>query len=312
MTRTKTVSTCRIHKFTRWPLVIGQNRAITFVVDGLKNIDVLNEIFKKIGVFSGYAHDFIMGSMGLRDFIDEIIYVAREPFTKSLWEFIFEELKTKADYADDPETAKRISTARGDWVIVDSDTKVDCSTLMPFITDKSIGHREFSKLLSDYMLYLLIWRPTMMSAVGGIGKMRFRDTCAEAERFFEGKVLPSRAENMKRRGTVETKACEAILSVTTDVKHEEVKGDRSKSALFDASMFAQELNKLEEEGLDKWKLMARVWVESVSYAGSHCRANTHAQQVSKGGELITLFGCRGLTLALGSSSKSMRDMQGLN
>ncbi|KAL4383784.1 hypothetical protein GQ457_15G007960 [Hibiscus cannabinus] len=293
--------------------------AITCVVDALKNVDFLNRIIQEIGFLSGKAHDFIMGSLGLTDFIDEIIYVSREPFTKELWEFIFEELKTKADYADDPETAKRISTARGEWVLVDSDTEVDRSALMPYITDvqydesillwhiatdlcyyvpapggkklnkESLDHREFSKLLSDYMLYLLIWQPTMMSAVGGIGKIRFRDTCAEAKRFFDSQVLPSRAKNMKRSGTVEAKACEAILSVTTDVKPEAVKGDRSKSVLFDASMLAQKLNKLEEEGLDKWKLMARVWVELISYAASHCRANTHAQQVSKGGELITLI-----------------------
>lgn len=33
--------------------------------------------------------------------------------------------------------------------------------------------------------------------------------------------------------------------------------------------------------------MSKVWVELLSYAASHCRANTHAQQLSKGGELIT-------------------------
>ncbi|GMJ06000.1 hypothetical protein like AT5G45480 [Hibiscus trionum] len=355
--------TSRIHKFTRWPLVIAENistyllidgcfhfvvelikqfkkvvigllsgvieglsfikgktgAAITYVIDQLKNIDVLRQILKRIGVLSGHVHGFIMSSMGLKDLIDEMIYVFREPFTKELWEFIFEELKTKADYADDPETAKRISTARGEWVLVDSDTKIDRSTLMPYITDvqydesillwhiatdlcyyvrapggkkldkETLYYREFSKLLSDYMLYLLIWQPTMMSAVGGIGKIRFRDTCAEAERFFDSQVLPSRAKNMKKRGTLEAEACKKILSVTTDVKPEAVKGDRSKSVLFDASMLAQELNKLEEKGVEKWKLMARVWVELISYAGSHCRANTHAQQVSKGGELITFI-----------------------
>ncbi|KAK8497051.1 hypothetical protein V6N11_050875 [Hibiscus sabdariffa] len=337
--------TSRIHKFTRWPLVIAENTStflhidgcfrfavelikkfkkkisvpITYVVDQLKNIDFLRQTIEKIGVLSGHVHGFIMSSMGLKDLVDEMIYVFREPFTKALWEFIFEELKTKADYADDPETAKRISAARGEWVLVDSDTKVDRSMLMPYVTDvqydesillwhiatdlcyyvrapggkkldkESLNHREISKLLSDYMLYLLIWQPTMMSAVGGIGKIRSRDTCAEAERFFDSQVLPSRAKNMKRKGTLEVEACRKILSVTTDVRPEAVKGDRSKSVLFDASMLAQELNKLEEKGVDKWKLMARVWVELISYAGSHCRANTHAQQVSKGGELITFI-----------------------
>ncbi|PPE01982.1 hypothetical protein GOBAR_DD00979 [Gossypium barbadense] len=353
--------TRRIHKFTRWPLVIAKDistflridacfdfavdlikkftnaitgllscviivldfinnkvsTAITYVVDKLNHITGLHHVIKKTSILCGHVRTFIMGSMGLKDFIDEILYVSREPFTKELWEFIFDELKTKANHADDPETAKRISAARGEWIIVDSDTKVDRSSLMPYITDvqydesiilwhiatdlcyytsngkkldkESYDYLEFSKLLSDYMLYLLIWQPTMMSAVGGIGKIRFRDTYAEADRFFASRGLPSLVEKLKGSGSVEAKACEAILSVTTNVKPVAVKGDRSKSVLFDASMLAQELNRLEGEGLDKWKLMSRVWVELMSYAASHCRANTHAQQVSKGGELITFI-----------------------
>ena len=73
--------------------------------------------------------------MDLRDFLDGIIYVSHEPLTKELWEFIFEELKTKADYADDPETAKKISAARGEWVLVDNDTKADRSMLMQYVTE---------------------------------------------------------------------------------------------------------------------------------------------------------------------------------
>ena len=50
-------------------------------------------------------------------------------------------------------------------------------------------------------------------------------------------------------------------------------------------MLAKELNKLEEE--ERWKLIIKVWVEMLSYAASHCRPETHAQQVSKGGQLIS-------------------------
>ncbi|XVE65394.1 hypothetical protein DITRI_Ditri07aG0176900 [Diplodiscus trichospermus] len=296
------------------------SEVITIVVDKLKQISGLRFIIRKISQLFSYIHIFMMGSMGLKDVLDEIIYVSREPFTKELWKFIFEELKTKADYADDPETAKRISVARGEWVLVDSDTKADRNSLMKYVTEvqydeslllwhiatdlcyygpggkevdeKSFSYREFSKLLSDYMLYLLIMQPTMMSAVGGIGKIRFRDTCAEAERFFRERGLLSWLENKKKReNIVEAEACKEILSVTTDVKPEAVKGDRSKSVLFDASMLAQELNSLEaaNKDLDKWKLMSRVWVEMISYAASNCRANAHAQQLSKGGELITFI-----------------------
>ncbi|OMO93478.1 hypothetical protein COLO4_16911 [Corchorus olitorius] len=55
-----------------------------------------------------------------KDFMDELLYVSSEPFTEELWEFIFLEIKIKAEFADTPETAKRISSARGDWVLTDT------------------------------------------------------------------------------------------------------------------------------------------------------------------------------------------------
>ncbi|PPR96505.1 hypothetical protein GOBAR_AA24165 [Gossypium barbadense] len=272
-------------------------------------------------------------------FMDEMVYVSLEPFSLDLWKFIFEELKTKSEFADTPETAKRISSARGEWALTDAceetqrgkllrylievpydesillwhiatdlcyypddekdrkntnqqdDGKKNCWNLFhnknptggqhgdvenPTDEKEELTYRQFSKTLSDYMLYLLVFRPTMMSAVAGIGKIRFRDTCAEAERFFKrGDLHPNQ----------DKKACEELLDVRTDVGPQEVKGDRSKSVLFDACMLAKELNKMN----NKWKIMSKVWVELVSYAASHCRASTHAADVSQGGELITFF-----------------------
>jgi hypothetical protein len=53
--------------------------------------------------------------------------------------------------------------------------------------EESDNRREFCKILSDYMLYLLVMQPTMMSAVAGIGEIRFRDTCTVAKGFFDKK-----------------------------------------------------------------------------------------------------------------------------
>ncbi|KAH1072260.1 hypothetical protein J1N35_024588 [Gossypium stocksii] len=116
----------------------------------------------------------------------------------------------------------------------------------------------------------------MMPVVTGIGKLRFRDTCAEAESFFKRKDLHPNQDK---------KACEELLDARTDVGPQEVMGDRSKSVLFVACMLAKELNKMN----NKWKIMSKVWVELASYAASHCRASTHATYVSQGGELITFF-----------------------
>ena len=87
---------------------------------------------------------------------------------------------------------------------------------------------------------------------------------------------------MKRKDV--EKGCIDILAVDTTVKPVHVKGDRSKSVLFDACMLAKELNELEE---DKWIIMSKVWVEMLSYAATHCRPATHAQEASKGGQLIS-------------------------
>uniref|UniRef100_A0A7N2R463 DUF4220 domain-containing protein n=1 Tax=Quercus lobata TaxID=97700 RepID=A0A7N2R463_QUELO len=140
-------------------------------------------------------------------------------------------------------------------------------------------NRTASKLLSDYMLYLLVMCPFMLP--NGIGLIRFRDTCAEAIEFFKERKSIS---NVK-------KACTTLLKVSTEIPPSEVKGDRSKSVLFDACRLAKCLQSLvtEEqwENDKKWELISHVWVEMLSYAASQCRWNLHGQQLRRGGELLT-------------------------
>jgi hypothetical protein len=59
-----------------------------------------------------------------------------------------------------------------------------------------------------------------------------------------------------------------------------------ETVLLDARVLAKELGKLEWQ--KRWGVMSEVWVEMLSYAASHCKANTHAAQLCKGGELITV------------------------
>ncbi|KAG7943563.1 hypothetical protein I3843_15G047300 [Carya illinoinensis] len=161
---------------------------------------------------------------------------------------------------------------------VDQDKKAQPNEQEHSYHGSKVEHKLISKHVSDYMLYLLVMKPTMMSAVAGIGQIRYRDTCAEAKRFFHNMGL---GPNDK-----EEDACEKLLDVNTDLKPVHVKGDKSKSVLFDACMLAKELQKLEEE--KKWEVISKVWVEMLSYASNHCRPHAHAQQVSRGGQLINL------------------------
>ncbi|ESQ55464.1 hypothetical protein EUTSA_v10025163mg [Eutrema salsugineum] len=140
-------------------------------------------------------------------------------------------------------------------------------------------NRKISKMLSDYMMYLLIMQPKLMSEVAGIGKIRFRDTLAEADRLFK-KMRIENSRYVKFASGV-------ILSVDTSIEPRDVKGNHSKSVLFEASSLAKELQRLERDfGQDKWKTLSKVWLEFLFHAASHCDATTRMELLSKGGEFI--------------------------
>lgn len=255
--------------------------------------------------YAGFLRIKIIRKMGLKDILDEMIYSSSKKLTEYLWEFIFKELKSKSVLADDPEVGRQICSARGEWILeIKYGDRPECRNLANYVVDVTYDqsillwhiatelcyytdtsnagdddgvHRKFSKTLSDYMLYLLVMQPALMSSVAGIGQKRFSDTVAEAKQFFKKRALGSNTEPIE--------ACIKLLEVNTEIKPVDVKGNISKSVLFDACILAKELKKL-EAGL-KWKLISQVWVELLSYAASHCRPSSHAQLLSKGGELVT-------------------------
>ncbi|KAI3413098.1 DUF4220 domain-containing protein [Psidium guajava] len=232
-------------------------------------------------------------------------------YRDELGELIFNELKRKSSDASDSKSIKEMCAARGEWALKNSKTKQNCSKLLPFIRDVDYGeslvlwhiatelhynkdkstnpHRESSgtnphlesKVLSDYMIYLMIKQPNMMSAVAGIGQLRFRDTCAEMDKFIRDISDGSTTKITKEE------ACKSLLAVPTEVTPADVKGDRSKSALFDACILAKALLEPEFEET-KWVIMSEVWVELLGYAAIHCQPVMHAQRLGKGGELVTL------------------------
>ncbi|KAL1157766.1 hypothetical protein V6Z11_A08G178200 [Gossypium hirsutum] len=306
-------------KFTSWWDPISDLK----VVRGLRLNLVANLVGKlklillPLSFVSKLCHipEPIAKKMGFQEFLDEMAYVSHEPLAKDLWDIIFKEIKEKSKEALlSKHVAKRISSSRGEWVLMSGEySHIDWSEFMSheaelderiilwhIATDlcyhndspsqsasssqssslpspsSPAPHKITSKLLSDYMLYLLVMRPSMMSTVVGLAKIRFQDTLAEAHRLFERNDLGA-GENDKR-------ACEIIYGVNTDIKPVHLKGDRSKSVLFDACRLARELDKFEN---GKWLLISKVWVDLLSYAATQCRPSAHVEQIGKGGELIT-------------------------
>ncbi|KAF8015244.1 hypothetical protein BT93_H0904 [Corymbia citriodora subsp. variegata] len=261
----------------------------------------------------------------MREWLEDLKSERVEPYSEELGELIFIELREKASswtkrkmthFGRDECERKQICSARGERALENRiKTGQDCQKLLRFVRDFDYGeslllwhiatelcynkdenenhHRKYSKVLSDYMLHLMIKEPDLMSVVVGIGQIRFRDTCAELDRFLSQYIL-----NESNPNKTEKYVCEQLLDVPTTEPPAEVKGDGSKSVLFDACILAKELEELKE---NKWEIVSEVWVELLAHAAINCRPYMQAQQLSKGGELLALVWL--LTVHLGLSEQ---------
>ncbi|GLT43349.1 hypothetical protein SLA2020_173050 [Shorea laevis] len=134
---------------------------------------------------------------------------------------------------------------------------------------------QISKLLSDYMMYLLLARPLMLPK--GIGQVRIRDTQEEMIRFF-GHVKSLNNNDV----------ASALLHRQNEFPSSLI---HSKSILRDGCKLASMLKALVEELLwdpeEKWEMIANVWMEMLVFAASKCRWKHHETHLRHGGELLT-------------------------
>uniref|UniRef100_A0ACD5W2Q4 Uncharacterized protein n=1 Tax=Avena sativa TaxID=4498 RepID=A0ACD5W2Q4_AVESA len=239
----------------------------------------------------------ILKLLGLKGHWDSWLYIWHIDVSSELKTSVFRELKDKAVSIVDTESYRKFSNHRGQWALqckgyykelgwsveVEFDESIllwHIATDLCFYSDDSKDDAKFSqyvsisRAVSNYMLFLLVARPFMLTA--GIGQIRFGDTCAEAKNFF--------AREMARPD--ERAAARMVLEVNAEIAPRDVKGDRSKSVLFDACRLAKSL--LELQPGKRWRLIRVVWVEMLCYAASNCRSNFHAKQLSNGGELLTV------------------------
>ncbi|KAK3220361.1 hypothetical protein Dsin_014331 [Dipteronia sinensis] len=150
---------------------------------------------------------------------------------------------------------------------------------------------KISKYLSDYMLYLLVFRPSMLPV--GIGEIRLKETNDE--------IIQLLKKNKLHDTHNKSKACEALLQNYSDLlkKFSNFLNKYQKDADDDFNEFfkgeSQSLLKyglmvstqLQNEPERKWKIISDVWVEMLVYAAHNCGWKQHAQQLRKGGELLT-------------------------
>ncbi|XP_054782212.1 uncharacterized protein LOC129289469 isoform X2 [Prosopis cineraria] len=133
--------------------------------------------------------------------------------------------------------------------------------------------KSISKMISEYMLYILVKQRHMLPV--GTGLISFRDTCAETIQVLRQLKIELPSKNVQE-------ACEKLLGVRPD----SVRRSESKSVIVEACRLARSLV-IEMEKKEMWELLKVVWVEILVSAATQCKADQHAQQLRKGGEFLT-------------------------
>uniref|UniRef100_A0A0D9WTV1 DUF4220 domain-containing protein n=1 Tax=Leersia perrieri TaxID=77586 RepID=A0A0D9WTV1_9ORYZ len=189
------------------------------------------------------------------------------------------------------------------------------------VTAETRKHMEIARELSNYLYYIMVVHPLMLSSSTTMAIKRCRDTCAEARRLFlkdqimatnaGGKGSSHRRRRHRNRAIVsEDNAYEVMFKVETPLHAAVVKGDRSKSVLWDGCSLAKQLRQIsggdesERDRGKEWRVVCKVWVEMLCFAAVHCGGYHHAERLKDGGELIT-FVCLLMThLGMGKHYKT--------
>ncbi|XP_010046501.2 uncharacterized protein LOC104435447 [Eucalyptus grandis] len=165
---------------------------------------------------------------------------------------------------------------------------------------------KMSKLVSRYMLYLLVFHPSMLTT--GIGVQQYEDTLVDAQTFLEEKqaVLPKkegRSLSFRNKAHDHTddygcsnahksresqdlcEVCHILLRVRTDphLPAWKMRGDKSMSVLFDACFLAYQLNDIPR----KWDMIGQFWASMLMSAACQSKGYEHCESLSRGGELLS-------------------------
>ncbi|KAI0494061.1 hypothetical protein KFK09_024192 [Dendrobium nobile] len=136
---------------------------------------------------------------------------------------------------------------------------------------------EVCKYLSNYMMYLVLMRPDMMSTMGGASPLVFWHACYDLVQFIRrsGDDHHLLMPNVK----VE-EACRKMMTTP-------IEWIRYPSLFEIARVLAHLMLVIEDE--ERWRVVTSAWVELLMQGAKNTRAIMHVKQLSKGGELLTFI-----------------------
>ncbi|KAJ6869425.1 hypothetical protein NC651_034230 [Populus alba x Populus x berolinensis] len=256
-----------------------------------------------------------LGLLGVDEMMRQL-YVNRKYLNGELQGLIFEHLREKSEkmkedlnFFDKNERSKIIGK-RGDGVLEREGLLRDykwCTTEVEFSRSILVWHfttyicyradkdgsnvsteNETSRCLSEYMMYLLVIRPNMLSKGFDDDKEDLHYLGDEEKYERTLRVL----RGLKDRYLDD----EEYQRTLRDWRNSESRGyddltfqsywKLEKSVLRGVDVLARQLLSLGPDE-KRWRIINEVWVEMVAYAAAHCPWKEHTQQLRRGGELLT-------------------------
>ncbi|KAG5538905.1 hypothetical protein RHGRI_019448 [Rhododendron griersonianum] len=157
-----------------------------------------------------------------------------------------------------------------------------------------------AKILSDYMMYLLVACPDRFPFCNKYDQI-MQDSADMKKLFDGGGSVSSGLEGVESKGNTG-------VSVSSGPKGVENKGNTTDTTLVNK---AQRLVQGMKETPNRWDIIGSVWVEMLCYASRTCPVKNHIQELRHGGEFLThvwlLLFHFGITKKLERSNSSLKD-----
>ncbi|PKU79473.1 hypothetical protein MA16_Dca000819 [Dendrobium catenatum] len=161
---------------------------------------------------------------------------------------------------------------------------------------------EACKYLSNYMMHMVMIRSEMMSTMGGLSYMLFRETIEEMVEFIrescDGHQLLKPNEKVDE-------VCMKMIATPIEFN------DLTASLFGTARVLARLMLILREE--ERWQVITTAWVELLQKGAKDSKANIHMKQLSRGDELLTFMWLCNKHLMLDDMHvRGIHDMAGLH
>jgi hypothetical protein len=141
---------------------------------------------------------------------------------------------------------------------------------------------ETSRCLSEYMMYLSVMRPDTLSQ--GFGDEGYLHSLRDLDSISKGEAPTKSPAATSREEVVDAILFYYESYVIDDIRFQ-FRWKETKSAVAGGDRLAKQLRLL---GFKKrWEIIEEVWMEMLAYAAAHCPWKEHAQQLRRGGELLT-------------------------